>query len=117
MSSGTRILYGIFLFVPIIMIILIEVETFSHLDEGRYGGILRAMQHAPDGTIARILLFLGIAVLCNLVALVINMVHLMRNPSITDSNRLPWILILLLTGIIGQLIYFFKFMARAKPQG
>ncbi|MFN8395769.1 MAG: hypothetical protein U0176_14125 [Bacteroidia bacterium] len=34
-TCGTKILYGIFLFIPIIMIVLIEVEIFSNVDLGQ----------------------------------------------------------------------------------
>ena len=115
MSTGSKILYGIFLFIPIIMIVLIEVEIFSNVDLGNYGGILKAMQRSPEGTMTRILLYMGIAVFCNLAALIFNMIHLMRNKAVPENSRLTWILVLLLTGIVGQLIYFFKFMARSKP--
>lgn len=66
MSSGNRILYGIFLFIPLTMIVLIEVEIFSNVDLGNHGGILKALQRSPEGTMGRILLCMGIGFLSNL---------------------------------------------------
>lgn len=52
-------------------------------------------------------LSMALASLISLGLLIYYLVHILKNPRLDANTRLMWVLIVLLTGIVGNIVYWF----------
>jgi len=73
----------------------------------------------PDhflGNFAFVFVSLAVALLSGIGILIYDIVHVVKNKKFTENNRLMWILILVLAGGIGSIIYYFMEILPEKKE-
>ncbi len=109
---NNRVLQGFLAITPLVSLILIFVGYFVFL----FSIITNASQldSNPDdfptellGGLAVIFIFIFLSVVLSLLSLIYFVIHAVKNPNLDQNNmRLIWILIIVLVGGIGNLIYW-----------
>ena len=120
MSKTKKFWIGFFTFLPLIGILGYFFFFFSMFWNIAHVGELEGAQiddPAPFlGTFALVFVCLIIAVLSGIGILIFDIVHVVQNKKYTENNRLMWILILVLAGGIGSIIYFFVEIVPLKTE-
>ena len=114
MNTSKNIIFGLLLLLHVICIVLIEIQIFSNMDLGgppSATGLFSGLSQQQWGNIAVILVLASIT---SLATIIIGILHLLKNQAIADDSRIVWVLVLLLAGVIGQTIYFFKHMVKKQ---
>lgn len=116
LSKSGKILLGILTFVPLVCIISYLGVFFSFFfeifDAAHNSQEIRSV-HRPEDIFPQNFVLLFGLILMTLVSslglLIYYIIHVMRNPKLNANNnqQLVWALIILLSGFIGNIVYFF----------
>lgn len=107
MSRSSKILIGIFSFLPLIMALIIIGQVLTMLPDFFYWD-----KHEPDpyvvfGTMWPIIIT-GIATaILKLAALIYFIIHMLNNKLVQTGERVIWVLVFIFTGGIGFPIYWY----------
>ncbi len=121
MSKTKKFWIGFFTFLPVIGILGYFFFFFSMFwNIAHVGEMEGSNMDDPSlllGNFAIVFLCMMVAVLSGIGILIYDIVHVVKNKKFTENNRLMWILILVLAGGIGSIIYFFVEIIPLKPEG
>ncbi|HEX2901507.1 MAG TPA: hypothetical protein VHS96_17460 [Bacteroidia bacterium] len=117
-----KTLYAALAFGPLIMILPMMFMMFSMFSEvidhpSRYNN-----GDLPDSFTGIMLLSMLVGVV-SLIGMIVYVIHVTKNKHIPDNSRTMWILILVLAGTIGMVIYYFSWIRKEDelnaqmPQG
>jgi hypothetical protein len=114
MTTGKKILFAIplifqvLLIVPMEIVLIRNVRDLSHLSRVLGRGL-------PKEDLQLFLASLFLAVVFTLVGMIVFIYHAMENRFMTSRQRMNWVIILVLAGLVGQTIYYFKFIRKTNP--
>jgi hypothetical protein len=111
--NTNKTLYGILAFAPLVLMIpmfFIMFSMFAEIFENPHSYTGNRMP-SSFGTMMLFSVFAGVV---GLVGMILYLIHATKNPHIPDSSRTMWILILVLAGTIGMIIYFFTWIKKEE---
>lgn len=113
MSKSQKILLGVLTSLPLVFIGLYIFTFFSffvHMAELDRGNIVDSTDFFP-GNFFNLFIFLGLFFLTSVGLLIYYLIHISKNEKFKkaeeSNSKLIWILIVIFTGFIGKLVYFF----------
>lgn len=119
---NNRTLQGFLAIAPLVSLILIFVGYFAFI----FSIIFNASQleqNSDDfpteifGGLAFILIFVFLSVVLSMLSLVYFIIHAAKNPNLEQNNmRVVWVLVIVLVGGIGNLIYWIAEILTKKPK-
>lgn len=108
MSKQLKIYLGIVTIFPIVFIIIYTIYFF-----GMFASVFReSMQHSGPptfllGNMGEMLIWMALTIVTTLGLLIYYMVHIMNNRQLDSTERLIWILIILLANVVGYPVYWY----------
>jgi drug/metabolite transporter (DMT)-like permease len=106
-----KTLYGVLAFAPLILLIPMMVMMFSMFTEILDHPMRYQNGRMPDSFIGIFLVSMVVGVV-GLIGMIMYVIHVTKNKHIPDSSRTMWILVLVLAGTIGMLIYYFTWIRK-----
>ncbi|MFM2377071.1 MAG: hypothetical protein RLZZ165_2168 [Bacteroidota bacterium] len=105
-------LYGILAFAPLVIVLLMMVFVGGMLADVMEHPTLHGGDHLPP-TFLGIIFLSGITgTLIGIASLVMFLIHASKNAHIPDQSRIVWILIIVLAGVAGSIVYYFVWIRR-----
>lgn len=121
MSTTKKVILGIFTILPALLLIFYIVMFFSFF----FNVAVNKMQHAPEVSSNEIPIFLEslipmfvmmfVAGITGLALMIYYIIHISKNQKFDSTQRLLWILIIVFTNTIGQIVYFILEVWPQKP--
>ncbi len=102
MSKNSKIILGIFTFLPIVIYFVSFGFFFSLIGEN--------IHPEPDAIISNISLFfyfIAFVLMLSIGLLIYYLIHIARNENFDSNERLVWILIMFFAGTLGAPIYWY----------
>jgi len=119
MKQSTRNFYTLLSVLPGLLFIIFFsysisffLELFRHMDEIDHD----PQQYFPVEHFTGIIVISIIFGLVCIAALIVFIIHLINNKSLSDGERIVWIIVFLLIGIIGYPIYWFMRGIHYNPE-
>lgn len=111
MSNSKKIIIGFLTVLPLAFFLVYIMSIFSFVRNAQQIEAAGGMNNPEEvmGMLGPMFMYMGIAILISLGLLVFYIVDIVKNPKFEGpgNNKLVWILIVLFTGMLGELIYFF----------
>jgi hypothetical protein len=119
MSTGGKVVVGIFTFMPVVLLILFVYNMFSTI-----------MHYAPDlerqqvpnadakeviETVAPMFIYIMLLSLNCLGLLVYYIIHAVNNKELVGNDRILWVLLFVFIGLIAFPIYYFTKIVKSQP--
>ncbi len=113
MTTGKKFLFAIPWILQLFLIILIEYLLLNNIDDPRkldqiFNGAM------PREDLQRMLLCLFVTIVVDIVGRIAYVINAMHNAALTQHNRTTWIIVLALLGMVGQIIFFFKYIRKTS---
>lgn len=106
-----KTLYAVLAFAPLILLIPMMLMMFSMFTEILDHPMRYQNGRMPDSFIGIFLVSMVVGVV-GLVGMIMYVIHVTKNKHIPDNSRTMWILVLVLAGTIGMLIYYFTWIRK-----
>ncbi len=118
MTVTKKILLGIATFIPIICLVLYIVLFFS-----MFTGVMHIADYdAPEehifktyGNMVYLFILIAAMILFGLGIMIFYLIHAIRNKHFNDTEKLIWILVIVLANTLGSIVYFFVIIVPSKP--
>ncbi|MFM2377070.1 MAG: hypothetical protein RLZZ165_2167 [Bacteroidota bacterium] len=106
-----KTLYGILAFAPLAIVLPMMMFLGSMVaDVAAHPTLYEGGQLPPS--FLGILFLSGIGALVGIISLVMFLIHASKNSHIPDQSRILWVLIIILAGTIGSIIYYFVWIRK-----
>lgn len=109
MSRQKKIWIGVLTISPLIFLILYFVFFF-----GFFFNIIAQAESGQEpnpellmGFFAIVFIFIGLAVVLSFASLIYLIIHASNNPRLEGNDRTIWIVIIVLAGLVGNIIYWY----------
>ena len=107
MSKGSKLLLGLLSILPLILAAVIIIEVFLIFPEILYWNHNEPEPYTVFSTFAPVFITSIIAAFLSLGLLIFFIIHMLNNKKIESSERLIWIIVFLLAGVVGYPIYWY----------
>ena len=115
MAKHAKIMLGLMTFVPMVLSVLLLLAMID-------GWFIPEAIHGGDQSEILVLLPLGFSLLLLTLTLVLGLgvtvyylVHSINNPNIDSTQRLVWVLVILMSGLFGCALYWLFLIWREEP--
>lgn len=109
--NTNKTLYGLMAFAPLIMVIPVMVLMFSFMAEvmdhpARYSNGQMPTQFGM------MMVFALISGTVGLLCMIMYLMHAIKNPHIPYNSRTMWIILIVLAGTVGMIVYYFTWIRK-----
>jgi hypothetical protein len=111
MTTQKKILFALPLILQFLCIALIEWTLLSNL--APHDDFVKTLMNFDQATLLQLGGILLVSVVLAMATMIADIVYLMQSTRFSSAQRTTWLVVLLLTGMVGQLIFFWKFIRKA----